>query len=210
MSIKINKVITTANTKLKSSLNPLENCIHYFWNNDFLENNSLSNLIKLLNELEKENIDVENLNNLYKNLSPMQLSQIEKNLVSIIKPHFVSLQNIKVDQKFTKYARHLDFQQKEREYQEKVEKKLWDFSEKEKSLQDLNENLRKKNNALQEQETLIKNEMDDSNRQIYHLNYELNKNNGKLQIESNLMNDLMTKITEKNDGLVNQVKILMK
>ena len=75
---------------------------------------------------------------------------------------------------------------------------MWDFSEKEKSLQDLNENLRKKNNALQEQETLIKNEMVDLNRQIYHLNSERNNNNGMLQIESNSMNDLMTKITEKN------------
>ena len=208
MSIKINKVLTTANTKLKSSLNHLENCIYFFWHNDFLEDNSLSNLIKSLNDLEKENIDLENLNNLYKNLTPKQLSEIEKNLVSRIKPHFVSLQSMKEDQKLTKYARHLDFQQKEKEYKEKVEKILSDFEEKEKSIQNLNKNLRNENNALKEKETIMEKQMDDLNGQIYDLNYEINKNNGELQNENNSMNDLMTKITEKNEGLVNQVMIL--
>lgn len=184
ISNKADKIITNASSNIKSSLNHLEKCIKCFSHNNLQDDNSLKYLAKFLNEFENgsKNGDLDNFNSLYKNLNQKQLFEIEKNLTSKIKPHFLNLQKVKEDQQFAKYARNSNL----------------DFEGKGRALKESNGNFGSQNNYFQKKESLMKNDK----RDIYHMKFE--QENNFYQKES--MNDV--NIAEKNEGLQNQVMIL--
>lgn len=184
ISNKADKVITNAYSNIKGSLNHLEKCIKCFSSNNLQDDNSLKYLAKFLNELENgsKNGDLDNFNALYKNLNQKQLIEIEKNLILKIKPHFLTLQKVKEDQQFVKYARNSNL----------------DIEIKRNELKEMNGNLGKQNSIFVKKNSLIKSER----REIYHM--KLEEENNFYQKES--MNDV--KMAEKMEGLQNQVMIL--